>query len=85
MFLTSAPLRSPLSLRASFTAVDAQKSMRLFHTYFDLHSRPGSWEQACQALLTAPVEMSFARRNPQFEGVCMGNRKTCTCGAPFFS
>ena len=28
---------------------------------------------------------SFAKRNPSFEGVCMGNRKTCTCGAAFFS
>ncbi len=37
-----------------------------------------------EALLAAKVEPSFAKRNPEFEGVCMGNRKNCVCGAPFF-
>lgn len=65
---------------------DALKSIRLFHQFFHLQDAgPEAWGQACEALLAAPVEMSFARKNPTFEGVCMGNRKTCACGAPFFS
>jgi len=36
-----------------------------------------------EALLAAEPTESFAKRNPTFEGVCMGNRKTCRCGAPF--
>ena len=41
-------------------------------------------EEAKQRLLDTPPEPSFAKLNPSFEGCCMGNRKTCTCGAPFF-
>lgn len=66
-------------------ATDALKSLRLFHCYFDLQSRPGAWDAACDALVKAPIEPSFARQNPVYDGVCMGNRKTCKCGAPFFS
>ena len=36
-----------------------------------------------EKLLAIPPEPSFAKRFPTFEGVCMGNRKTCRCGAPF--
>eukprot|EP00798_Chlamydomonas_sp_ICE-L_P018074 gene18074-24497_t len=64
---------------------DAIKSVRLFNYYHQLQTNPSAWEQAQQALLATPPPPSFARRNPQFEGVCMGNRKTCNCGAPFFS
>ena len=28
-------------------------------------------------------EPSFAKKFPIYDGVCMGNRKSCTCGAPF--
>lgn len=35
--------------------------------------------------LTTPREKSFAVLNPVFEGVCQGNRRLCTCGAPHFS
>ena len=41
-------------------------------------------DAAKQKLLESPPEPSFAKKNPSWEGVCMGNRKTCTCGAPFF-
>jgi RNA exonuclease 4 len=64
---------------------DAIKSMRLFNHYNRLKATPGALEAAQQALLAVPPEPSFARLNPAYEGVCMGNRKTCTCGAPFFS
>ena len=39
---------------------------------------------AQRKLLGAPASPSFAKLNPTHEGVCMGNRKSCTCGAPFF-
>ncbi|KAK9820244.1 hypothetical protein WJX72_007936 [[Myrmecia] bisecta] len=69
---------------ASHDAVgDAIKSMRLFTLYNQLQAHPESWKQAQEALLATEPEPSFAKRNPTFEGVCMGNRKTCQCGAPF--
>lgn len=66
-------------------AADAVKSIRLFNYWQQLQTDPGSWAAAQQALLSAPPSQSFAKRNPSYEGVCMGNRRTCTCGAPFFS
>lgn len=66
-------------------ALDAIKSMRLFNYRQILERDPSQWQQAQQALLSTPVAPSFAKRYPSFEGVCMGNRKSCTCGAPFFS
>jgi len=75
-------------------ASDALKSVRLFNYYQwlsgndDLAKRQNlvgdGLEQAKQRLLKSPPEPSFAKKNPSFEGCCMGNRKTCTCGAPFF-
>jgi hypothetical protein len=35
-------------------------------------------------LLNTPVDPSFAKMNPTCDGVCMGNKKTCKCGAPLF-
>jgi RNA exonuclease 4 len=40
--------------------------------------------KAHQILLSAPPTASFAAKFPSIEGVCMGNRKKCTCGAHFF-
>lgn len=64
---------------------DAHKSMQLFLCHSQFQRDPASWEAAQQKLLNADRRPSFASQNPSFEGVCMGNRKTCTCGAPFFS
>lgn len=65
---------------------DAVKSICLYNHYTaNLQHDAAAMEAARAALLAAPVEPSFARRNPAFEGVCMGNRKTCSCGAPFLS
>lgn len=64
---------------------DAIKSVRLFNLYQQLQSSDESWKQAQQAVLSVPPEPSFAKVNPSYEGVCMGNRRNCTCGAPFFS
>ena len=69
-------------------AIDALKSVRLFNYYAFLQSPGGGGEPAVEAakrrLLETPPEPSFAKKNPSWEGCCMGNRKTCTCGAPFF-
>ena len=68
-------------------ALDALKSVRLFnyHAYYSSGQGGGeaALEAAKQKLLETPPEPSFARKNPSWEGCCMGNRKTCTCGAPF--
>jgi RNA exonuclease 4 len=66
-------------------AGDAVKSIRLFNYWQQLQSDPDAWQRAQQELLAAPPSSSFAKRHPSYEGVCMGNRRTCTCGAPFFS
>ncbi len=65
--------------------LDAIKSMRLFNYHQQLQARPEEFKKAQQMLLAAPPTPSFAKQHPQYEGVCMGNRKTCTCGAPFLS
>jgi len=64
---------------------DAIKSMRLFLLYAQIQA-PGmedQWAQMQKNLLSHPIAKSFATLNPTFEGVCMGNRKTCRCGDPF--
>ena len=50
----------------------------------ELHHAPEKLQREKEKLLEGTPEPSFAKRFPTFEGVCMGNRKTCTCGAPFF-
>ena len=69
-------------------ALDALKSIRLFNYFHHLRSARGGGEAALdvakEKLLESPPEPSFAKKNPSWDGVCMGNRKTCTCGAPFF-
>lgn len=76
----------PGDAQSSHDAVrDAIKSMRLFNYYNQLQANPAAWQQAQAALLATPPPPSFAKQNPTFEGVCMGNRRTCSCGAAFFS
>mmetsp|Transcript_58134 Transcript_58134/g.125647 ORF Transcript_58134/g.125647 Transcript_58134/m.125647 type:complete len:346 (+) Transcript_58134:61-1098(+) len=66
-------------------AEDAIKSMKLFNLHRQLVARgPEVVEEAKLRVLAQPLSLSFARRYPTFEGVCMGNRRMCTCGAPFF-
>ena len=64
---------------------DAIKSMRLWALFAELKEDPGQLRAAQEMLLATAQAPSFAKRHPTYEGVCMGNRKTCTCGAPFFS
>ena len=63
---------------------DSVKSMKLFQLWRELHHAPEKLQREKDKLLEGTPEPSFAKRFPTFEGVCMGNRKTCTCGAPFF-
>lgn len=65
--------------------LDAVKSMRLFNYHQQLQTQPEEFKKAQQLLLSSAATPSFAKLHPQYEGVCMGNRKTCTCGAPFLS
>jgi len=64
---------------------DAIKSMQLFNLYCRTQTSPDDLSKMHAKLLATPVAASFAKQNPTFEGCCMGNRKTCKCGAPFFS
>eukprot|EP00746_Dinoflagellata_sp_MGD_P155691 gnl/MRDRNA2_/MRDRNA2_85509_c0_seq1.p1 gnl/MRDRNA2_/MRDRNA2_85509_c0~~gnl/MRDRNA2_/MRDRNA2_85509_c0_seq1.p1 ORF type:complete len:259 (+),score=2.48 gnl/MRDRNA2_/MRDRNA2_85509_c0_seq1:1-777(+) len=66
-------------------ASDALKTMRLFQLFFQLQDDPREWNKAVHSLKTAPVFPSFEHLNPSYEGVCLGNRKICICGDPFFT
>ena len=62
---------------------DAAVSMALLGCYMRM---PDSAKAQCHArALATPRDPSFAVKNPSFEGVCQGNRRLCTCGAPHFS
>mmetsp|Transcript_19332 Transcript_19332/g.21640 ORF Transcript_19332/g.21640 Transcript_19332/m.21640 type:complete len:370 (-) Transcript_19332:58-1167(-) len=65
-------------------ATDAILSIRLYKLHTSLSKDPASLDEANQLLLNTPIDDSFAKRNPTYEGVCMGMKKTCKCGAPFF-
>ena len=66
-------------------SADAAYSMKLFNAYVARqHDAQAVAAMGAKALAT-PVPPSFAKRFPEFEGCCMGNRQTCRCGAPFFS
>jgi DNA polymerase III epsilon subunit-like protein len=66
---------------------DAVVSMKVFQKYRALTSGPtadpAALAAAQKALIDAPVEPSFAVRNPTLDGVCMGSKRHCKCGAPF--
>ncbi|KAK3266645.1 hypothetical protein CYMTET_24745 [Cymbomonas tetramitiformis] len=70
--------------KAHNAVTDAQKSVRLFHARSALDDDPAQLQQQLTLLLNTPRTPSFAVRNPTYDNVCMGNRKTCTCGAAFF-
>ena len=66
-------------------AGDCVKSIRLYRYYLQMKDNAAGLANAHAKLLATPPEPSFSKRFPSFEGVCQGNRKTCACGAPFFS
>lgn len=62
---------------------DAMKSIRLFNYYRQYRNNSVIWEKKRLELMETQKPLSFSKRHPRFEGVCMGNRRLCTCGAPF--
>ena len=65
-------------------AGDAYRSMALLHAWQGMEAGPPEAKAAFQqTLLSTPPLPSFAQSSPVFEGVCMGGRKTCVCGAQF--
>jgi len=64
---------------------DATISMRLFHAYTQVQNNPEQHTALQQATISAPRVPSFAMQYPTYQGCCQGNRKLCTCGAPFFA
>jgi hypothetical protein len=66
-------------------AGDCVKSVRLYRLFLKLKDDAAGLASAHAKLLATPPEPSFSKRFPSYEGVCQGNRKTCACGAPFFS
>lgn len=61
---------------------DAIVSIRLFNRYMELKDNPEEFKAAQQQLMSIPIDSSFAKKNPHFEEVCMGNKKTCNCSQP---
>ena len=64
---------------------DAVLSMRLLRSYVAVQREPPKVAAMGERMLATPAKASFAKRHPEWEGCCMGNRQTCKCGAPFFS
>ena len=62
---------------------DAILSMSLFNTYRFVQWDQNRLYQLQQATLSAPRVLGFSALHPEIDGCCMGNKKKCTCGAPF--
>lgn len=63
---------------------DASISMSLFNTYRNVQWDPQQLHYMQMATLHAARTPSFSAINGQIDGCCLGNRKTCICGEPFF-
>ena len=67
-------------------AADALNSVRLFNAYVAVQHDAALVQAKAAAAIALPVTPSFAKAcGGIFEGCCQGNKKTCKCGAPFFS
>ena len=64
---------------------DAMLSMRLFHSYTQIQHDARAVHVMGERVLAQKPKPSFAKRHPEWEGCCMGNKQTCKCGAAFFS
>lgn len=65
-------------------AIDAYLSIKLYQLYTILEKNPIELERAKKVLLDLPVDSAFNRKNPVYDGVCMGNKRECKCGSPWF-
>ena len=63
---------------------DSAISMTLFNTYRGVQHDPNQLYQLQQATMAAPRTLGFSATHPTVDGCCMGNRKSCKCGAPAF-
>jgi hypothetical protein len=70
--------------QAHDAADDASKSIRVFNAHLSLMQNPAALAEMTKVIQTTPPFDSFAKRHPVWEECCMGNKKLCTCGAPFF-
>ena len=57
--------------------------MNLFNAYRSIQYDPMNLQYLQQQTLIAVRTPGFGARFPEIDGCCMGNRKKCTCGAPF--
>jgi len=62
---------------------DSLIGMQLYNLYTQLQHYPSELHVAYQLLLQTPRDQSFAQKYGTYEGVCMGDKKTCKCGSPF--
>ena len=75
-----------LPVRPNHTAMDdASVSMALFQTYMHVQYDQMKLYHLQYMTLMAERTPGFSSRYPVLDGCCMGNRKKCSCGAPFFS
>jgi len=65
-------------------ATDAILSIQLYNLYKQLEHYPAQVAFAHELLLNTSVDESFAKKYATYDGVCMGQKKTCKCGSPFF-
>ncbi len=75
-----------LPVRPNHTAIDdAGVSMALFKAYLHVQYDHAKLYHLQYMTLMAERTPGFSSRYPVLDGCCMGNRKKCSCGAPFFS
>jgi len=64
---------------------DARKSVLLFNEYVKVMHDKEAMMAIWTKVLYTKVIPSFSKKNPTYEGCCQGNKRTCVCGAPFYS
>lgn len=62
---------------------DAVNSIRLYRFYLNYKSNSRVWGKTQKNLRDSRRPTSFSKQHPTFEGVCMGHKELCRCGAPF--
>ena len=63
---------------------DAAISMSLFNAYRTCQFDENNLRRMQMLTLETPRTPSYSATHPTIDGCCLGHRKTCSCGAPFF-
>ena len=63
---------------------DSVISMSLFNSYRSVQHDPEQLFRLQGVTMNTPRVPGFSALHPTVDGCCMGNRKTCKCGAPAF-